>query len=353
MIKIELKEFFKTKNRHKDIILETSTSMSEITEQKEKVFKMDKEFIYIGEDKFQLEDFVLGKIPITDNLIKTLEDELYRIKNRFLYAINYKKDMINFIDKKISELDTLIDTVMSNRNSKVIEILNVINNSYKNIINLNTVYTDNILLDKSDYLFFNGERTILSKSQYSIKEVSQNYKVEIEFSKNYLSYIVLNDTLKTLDTFKVYFINGSTQVKFVKEFLLSDKVIEVNGTCTKIIIEGIGASEISSDIKICIGKNQTNMNRGIVVVDCDFSKVKIADNYHISAHEDIKIFAWKKEEVDFLLPYNYFKAKYYLLEKLVDINTSTNVNLIDNYLVLFIETNNSILKQIKIYGVDE
>ena len=56
--------------------------------------------------------------------------------------------------------------------------------------------------------------------------------------------------------------------------------------------------------------------------------------------------------MDFLLPYSEFKNKYYLLENLVDTNVKTDVNLIDNYLVAFIDTNNSLLNEIKIYGVD-
>ena len=349
---MELKDFFKTKNIHKDIILNLSTSLSDINIKKDKVFKTNNEYIYIGEKKYLLEDLVLNKIPLSEEVIHTLEEELHTIVYKFLYAKNSKKDMISQIDNKIKLINDLTNQIYKNRNHKVIDILNVMSNSYKNIVTTNIVYADNVLLDKENYLFFNGERTILNDRQYKINELSKNYKVEITFSRSHLSYISLNDTLKTLDTFKVYFIDGSTQVKFVKEFKLSDKVIQVEHTCTKIIIEGLGASEITNNPIICVGRNQTNSNRGIAVIECDFSKFKIADRYNISTHEDIKIFAWKKEEVDFLLPYNEFKAKYYLLEKLVDVNTPTNVNLIDNYLVLFIETNNSNLKQIKIYGVD-
>ena len=349
---MELKEYYSIKNRHKDMILNSSTSLSEIPKQKDKIFKIKKDYIYIGEDKFLVEDFLLNKIPITDNIVKTIEDELHIIVYRFLYAKKYKKDKINIINRKISELDNLINKVLSNRNNKVLDVLNVVKNSYKNILTSEAVYLDNVLIDKNNYLFFNGERTILNRKQYKTNELSSNYKVEINFSRAHLSYVAFNDTLKTLDTFKVYFIDGNTQTKFVKEFNLSEKLIQVEKPCTKIIVEGIGASEITNELIICVGKNQTNSNRGVVILECDFSKTKIADRYHLSAHDDIKIFSWKKEDVDFLLPYNEFKARYYSLDKIVDTNTATDVNLIDNYLVAFIETNNSSLKQIKIYGVD-
>ena len=349
---MELKDFFKIKNIHKDIVLNSSYSMSELQERKDAVFKIKGNYIYIGENKYEIEDLLLSKIPINDNLIQTLEDELHLIIYKFLYAKKIKLDLINYIDKKINELDYLSDSVLSNRNNNVIDIINVINNSYKNILTTNYVYLDNLILNKNDYLFFNGERTVLDKGQYKINEVSKNYKTEITFSRSYLSYISFNDSLKTLDTFKIYFIDGSTQVKFIKEFNVSDKLINIEKTCTKIIVEGLGASEITINPIICVGKSKTNLNRGIAVIDCDFSKFKIANRYHISAHEDIKIFSWKKEEVDFTLSYSSFKSKYYLLEKLVKTNTPIEINLTDNYLVAFAETNNSILKQIKIYGVD-
>lgn len=349
-----LKDYFKTKNKHRDIILDLSSEFSDIVTSKEKVFKTNNEFIYIGEKKYPIEDLVLNKIPITDDLIKSLEEELNVIKNKFVYAIKYKKDLLNKLDNKINILNSLINETISNKNNKVIDILNVINNSYSNILNLNTVYTDNVLLDNDNYLFFNGERTILSSDKINIKEISQNYKIEINIPRSYLSYIVFNNSLKTIDTFKVYFVDGSTQVKFVKEFNSENKIIELNNNCTKIIIEGIGATQICSDLKICVGKNKININRGIIVFDCDFSKVKISDKYLISSHKDIKIFTCKKNEFKNLpMSYNDFKLNYYLLEKLVDINKTTNVNLIDNYLILFIETNNSMLNKIKIYGVDE
>ena len=349
---MKLEDYFITKNRHKDILLSSSASLSRVPINKEKVFKIIGDYIYIGEEKFLLEDLLLNKIPLTDNVLETIEAELQNIVYKFIYSKKYKQDLINTLDRKMEFLDKLITNVLSNRNDKVIDVLSIINHSYKNLVTTKTMYLDNILLDKNDYLFFNGERIILGKSQYKINELSQNYKVEIVFPKGFVSYVSFNDILKTLDTFKIYFINGSTQVKFVKEFNLSEKVIQVNKTCTKIIVEGLGASEITNDIILCIGENQTNSNRGIAVLECDFSKSKIMENYHISAHDDIKIFAWKKEEVDFMLPYNEFKAKYYSLDKLVDTNIKTNVNLIDNFLVLFVETDNFNLKQIKIYGVD-
>lgn len=350
---MKLKDFFKTKNRHKDIILNLSTSMSELPKSKEQVFKINGDYIYIGENKYNIEDLLLNKIPLTDDLMQTLEDELQLIVYKFLYSKKKKLDLITYVNNKIKELDKLSNLVLSNRNHNVIDILNVINNSYKNIVTTKIVYSDNVILNNNDYLFYNGERTILNNKQYKINELSQNYKVEINFSRSHLSYISFNDTLKTLDTFKIYFIDGSTQVKFVKEFNLSDKLIQVEKTCTKIIIEGLGSSEITNNPIICVGKSKTNLNRGVAVIECDFSKLKIANRYHISAHDEIKIFLWKKEDVDFSLPYNEFKSKYYSLEKLVNTNESTDINLMDNYLVSFIETNISILKQIKIYGVDQ
>lgn len=232
---MKLEDYFITKNRHKDILLSSSASLSRVPINKEKVFKITGDYIYIGEEKFLLEDLLLNKIPLTDNVLETIEAELQNIVYKFVYSKKYKQDLINTLDRKIEFLDKLITNVLSNRNDKVIDVLSIINHSYKNLVTTKTVYLDNILLDKNDYLFFNGERTILGKSQYKINELSQNYKVEIVFPKGFVSYVSFNDILKTLDTFKIYFINGSTQVKFVKEFNLSEKVIQVNKTCTKII----------------------------------------------------------------------------------------------------------------------
>lgn len=295
---------------------------------------------------------MLGKIKITDDLIKDIEYELSYIVDKLKYCIKCKKDLINELDSKNKYLDYLIKQTMDSKNDKVIDVLNVINKDYKNVIRLNTSYTDNISIVNGNYIFSNGERTILNYEDISINEISRNYKVELNINRAYLSYIVFNDSLKTIDTFKVYFVDGNTQVHFVKEFSPDKNIIEVNKNCTKIIVEGIGAKEICTDVKICVGKNKTNVNRGVIVLECDFSKAKISNYYHISCHNDIKVFTCKKSNMDFLLPYTEFKKKYYLLENLVNTNTKTDINLIDNYLVCFSETNNSLLSEIKIYGVD-
>lgn len=295
---------------------------------------------------------MLGKIKITDDLVKDIEHELSIIVDKFRYSIKCKKDLINELDSKNKYLDYLIKETMNSKNDKVIDVLNVINKDYKNIVKFNITYTDNISTSNGNYIFTNGERTLLNDNEISINEISRNYKIELNINRAYLSYMVFNDSLKTIDTFRVYFIDGNTQVYFVKEFSPKDKIIEINKNCTKIIVEGIGAREICTDTKICVGKNKTNTNRGVVVLECDFSKVKVSNYYHISCHDDIKVFICKKSNMDFLLPYSEFKNKYYLLENLVDTNVKTDVNLIDNYLVAFIDTNNSLLNEIKIYGVD-
>jgi hypothetical protein len=348
-----MEKYLKIKNLHKDILLNTKSSLLDIKKKKDIVFNIDNEYICIGENKYYLEDLVINKIPITEELCKTFEDELLLIKDKMYFHLNNKLDMIKDITNKIKQIETLTELVMSYRNDKVLDVLKAIRNEYKNILEYIVVYSDNLLLKNHNILFFNGERELLNNNDYTIKEVSRNYKIEIEFKRRFLSYVVFNDILKTIDSFKITFIDGTTQVKFIREFLLSSKYIDVENNVSKIIIEGIGAKEIIKDIQICVGKNKTNMNRGCTILECDFSKIKITNSYLISAHEDIKIFLWKKTETDYKLPYNEFKLKYYDLNKLVKTNESIEIDLLDNYLICFIETNHSILSEIKIYGVDK
>ena len=348
-----MKNYLKLKTIHKDLLMNTKHSLKNIKIKKENVFKKDNEFIYIGENKYSLEDLVINKIPITEELCKSLEDELLLLKDKMYFYLNNKSDLVKEITEKIKILEKLTDDIMNCRNSKVLDVLKAIRNEYKNILEYIVVYSDNLLLKNHNILFFNGERELLDNNDYTIKELSRNYKIEIEFKRRFLSYVVFNDILKTIDSFKITFIDGTTQVKFVKEFLLSSKYIDVENNVSKIIIEGIGAKEIIKDIQICVGKNKTNMNRGCTILECDFSKIKITNSYLISAHEDIKIFLWKKTEIDYKLPYNEFKLKYYDLNKLVKTNESIEIDLLDNYLICFIETNHSILSEIKIYGVDK
>lgn len=347
-----MEKYLTIKNLQKDILLNTKSSLLDIKTKKDIIFKKDNEFIYIGENKYSLEDLVINKIPITEELCKVFEDELLLLKDKMYFNIINKLDMVNDITNKIQQIESLTELVMSYKNNKVLEVLNTIRNEYSNILEYILIYSDNLVLKNHNILFYNGERTILNSSEYTVKEISRNYKIEIEFKRRFLSYVVFNDILKTIDSFKVAFIDGTTQVKYVKEFLLGSKYIDVENNVSKIIIEGIGAKEITKDIQICVGKNKTNMNRGCAILDCDFSKIKITNNYLISAHEDIKIFLWKKTEVDYKLPYNEFKLKYYDLNKLVKTNKSIEIDLLDNYLICFIETNHYILSEIKIYGVD-
>ena len=348
-----MEKYLKIKNLHKDILLNTKSSLLDIKKKKDIVFNRNNEYICIGENKYSLEDLVINKIPITEELCKTFEDELLLIKDKMYFHLKNKLDMIKDITNKIKQIETLTELVMSYRNDKVLEVLNVIRNEYKNILEYVVIYSDNLILKNHNILFFNGERELLNSNDYTIKELSRNYKIEIEFKRRFLSYVVFNDILKTIDSFKITFIDGTTQVKFIREFLLSSKYIDVENNVSKIIIEGIGAKEIIKDIQICVGKNKTNMNRGCTILECDFSKIKITNSYLISAHEDIKIFLWKKTETDYKLPYNEFKLKYYDLNKLVKTNESIEIDLLDNYLICFIETNHSILSEIKIYGVDK
>lgn len=347
-----MEKYLKIKNIHKDILTNTSSSLVDIKTKKEKVFNRDNDYIYIGENKYSLEDFIINKIPITKELIKSIEDELILLKDKIYFYLNNKRDLIKSIKDKIKQIEILTELVMSYKNDKVLEVLNTIRQEYKNILEYTIIYSDNLIIKNHSMLFFNGERTLLNQDEIVTKELSLNYKIELNISRRFLSYIMFNDTLKTLDTFKISFIDGTTQVKFVKEFLLKDKYIDINKNVSKIIIEGIGAKEICKNIQICVGRNKTNMNRGCIVLDCDFSKIKITNYTLISAHQDIKVFLWKKSDVDFKLPYNEFKLKYYDLNKSVDTNKSIEINLLDNYLICFAETNHSILSEIKIYGVD-
>lgn len=347
-----MEKYLKLKKIQKDLLLNTKLSLLEVKTKKDNVFKKDSDYIYIGENKYSLEDLVINKIPITEEICKVFEDELLLLKDKMYFNLNNKLDMIKDINNKIKQIESLTKLVMSYKNDKVLEVLNAIRNEYKNILEYVIVYSDNLVLKNHNILFFNGERTILDNNEYTIKEISRNYKIEIEFSRRHLSYVVFNDVLKTLDSFKISFVDGTTQVKFVKEFLLSSKYIDVENNVSKIIIEGIGAKEIVNDIQICVGKNITNMNRGCAILECDFSKIKITNSYLISAHDDIKVFLWKKKEVDYKLPYNEFKFKYYDLNKLLKTNENIEIDLLDNYLICFVETNHSILSEIKIYGVD-
>lgn len=348
-----MNKYLNIKEIHKNLIINNKNiNYKKIKEFKEHVFKKDNYYIYIGENKFSLEDLVLNKIPINKDVINSLEDESIILYNKFIFKIKEQLDLKDNLIRNIKLIDKKTKEIISYKNLKVDDLINIIKNQFNNIIPMINIFSDNVELYKNKILFKNGTRIILNNNEITIKELSPNYKVEIIFDRYYLSYVLLDDVLNTLDTFKIYFIDGTTQVKFIEDFSIKNKFINVNTNVNKIIIEGIGAKEICNDIKVCVGKNISNINEGCVVFEPDYTKTKITENIYIDSHEDIDFFIWDKSDVDFKLEYKDFKSTYYDFNKIIYKYKKIKIDLKDKYLIAFFKTNHSVLNEIKVYGVD-
>lgn len=353
---MDFKKYIKVKNNQKDLLVGTSSSNIISSEIIDKVFKIENGNIIIGNDVIELERLYLNKVNLDENIICSVEKEISLLHKKIQLMVKNKEEQLDFINKKIKEVKEAIDHAIGLRNKSVYDVIGVINNSFSNIITKNIIFSDNLNIFNAKYSFLSGERTILDSSKYEIIEHSANYKIEIKLkNRNFINYIMFNDSLKTIDTFKVQFLDSNTTVKEIKEVDINvSPLVTAEISCNRIVIEGIGAREIVSNFKICIGKNNYNYNRAIAIYECDFSNNKLSENFLFKCNDDIKIFLYPKKDfiLDESFTYQEFKEKYYLIENIVRTDVSSIVNLQDNYIICFLETSNDILQELKIYGVD-
>lgn len=353
---MDFKKYIKVKNNQKDSLVGTSSSNIIFSEIIDKVFKIENGNIIIGNDVIELERLYLNKVNLDENIICSVEKEISLLHKKIQLMVKNKEEQLDFINKKIKEVKEAIDHAIGLRNKSVYDVIGVINNSFSNIITKNIIFSDNLNIFNAKYSFLSGERTILDSSKYEIIEHSANYKIEIKLkNRNFINYIMFNDSLKTIDTFKVQFLDSNTTVKEIKEVDINvSPLVTAEISCNRIVIEGIGAREIVSNFKICIGKNNYNYNRAIAIYECDFSNNKLSENFLFKCNDDIKIFLYPKKDfiLDESFTYQEFKEKYYLIENIVRTDVSSIVNLQDNYIICFLETSNDILQELKIYGVD-
>lgn len=353
---MKFEKYIRVKNEQKDFLVGTSSSNIIIKNIVEKIFKIENGNIIIGNDAIELERLYLNKVNLDENIICSVEKEISLLHKKIQLMVKNKEEQLEFIDNKIKEIKEAIDYAIGLRNKSVYDVIGVINNSFSNIITKNIIFSDNLNTFNGKYSFLSGERTILENNSYEIIEHSANYKLEIKLkNRNFINYIMFNDSLKTIDTFKVQFLDSNTTVKEIKEVDINiSPLITANISCNRVVIEGVGAREIVSNFKICVGKNNYNYNRAISVYECDFSNNKLSENFLFKCNDDIKIFLYPKKEfvLDESLTYQEFKEKYYLIENIVRTDISSAVNLQDNYIMCFLETNNDILQELKIYGVD-
>lgn len=343
------------KNVQKSEILGTAIDTKPVYD-KEVIFNKDDETITIGNEKISLEKFFLNKLPISDELLSAIEKEARTIFNKAVLTLKNKEEQLAIVNDKITEVKKAIDYIVSLRNKSVYDVIGVINNNLTNIISKDLLFIDNLNVFNGRYSFLTGERIILEDTGYEIIEHSSNYKLEIKLKhKNYINYILFNDSLKTNDHFKVSFMSVNSTLKEVKDLdVNNDPFLKVDINCDRILVEGVGAREIISNIKICIGRNNFNFNRAMAIYECDFEKSKLPNEFLFKCHDDIKIFTTPKKgfEINNLFTYQEFKEKFYLLENIVRTDVSEFINLQDNYLVCFVETGHETLQELKIYGVD-
>ena len=76
------------------------------------------------------------------------------------------------------------------------------------------------------------------------------------------------------------------------------------------------------------------------------------DKFVLKAHDDIRCFYINKNDFKKLDEYSEFKINYFKPENEIIKNKEIEVDLVDGYLVLFIESDINIIKKISMYGVD-
>lgn len=350
---MELNKFIEIKNFQKDIIKNSSTYFNK-NNYKKKLFPIINNFIKIGEQEYDIEEILLDKIKLDENIKKNLLHEYEETYNKIDFIIKNKKEKINNLNKIIYELENNIDKLSKLKNNNAYKLLFAFDELYKSVIIFNTIFKDNITENNDTYCFNNGERYILSKEEYKNNIISSNYKAEIILNKSkYINYVFTEESYKTNETFKINFLYQGDNFKTIKEFIPSEnKDIIVNNRCDKIIIEGFSLNSILNNFKVCAGKSNTNINRGIIVLEADVTKIKLQDKFILKSHEDIKCFSINKKEYKEFDNYTDFKLNYYKPENEIQNNKVSNIDLVDSYLILFIETDINILNKISMYGVD-
>lgn len=350
---MELDKFIEIRNFQKDIIKNSSTYFNK-NNYKKKLFPINNNFIKIGEKEYDIEEILLDKVQLDENLKISILQEYEYIYNKIDYIIKSKIEKINELNKIIYELDNNINKLSVLKNNNAYKLLFAFDELYKSVIIFNTIFKDNIIENNDTYCFNNGERYILSKDEYKNNIISPNYKAEIILNKSkYINYIFTEESYKTNESFKLNFLYQGDNFKTIKEFIPSEnKDIVVNNRCDKIIIEGFSLNSILNNFKICSGKSNTNLNRGIIVLEADVTKIKLQDKFILKSHKDIKCFFVNKKEYKEYDNYNDFKLNYYKPENEIQNNKVSNIDLVDSYLILFIETDINILNKISMYGVD-
>lgn len=353
---MKINKFFEIKNNQQKLLTKNSFKTLTRSENKESLFPREKDKLQIGNKKFEIEKLLLNKIKISNELVEDIVHELRQLYLKEVQLYLKNKGLLEEIINKTKTIDKKITEAISLKNNSVKDILNVISNKYKNIISKQIIFKDNLNISNSKYTFLNGERVILDNDEFSINEISENYKVEINFkNKKFLDYILLNDKLHTSDLFKVYFMNGEEIIKVIDEISVNENpFILSNVSCNKIIVTGFGAREVVTDIKICAGRNTLGSNKAVCIFECDFTRSKLPTLFLFNCNEDIKIFLHNKKEFSLNEKFTYeqFKEKYYDVENNIKINSAQKLNLQDNVIVAFIETTKNFLQEIKIYGVD-
>ena len=347
--------FLNIKNEQKNNIFGIDIPMmTEVA--KETLFRVDDKNIYFNGEPIDLEKFLLDKIQLNDYILKTIEDEAKILENKMTFLLKSKEDKLYEIKNKNKILEKYINDSVMLKNQKINDVVGVINGKYTNIIPSIKVYNDNINILNNKYSFIDGERFLLNKNSYKIIESIPNEKMEIIIKdKTYINYILFNNILETLDNFEVRIFEDNKEVYSNKELNISKyPLLEIDSKVTKIILKGVGTRAIMSDVVICGGKKIYDLNRGVVVYEADFSETKLPNFYHINCNDDIKVFFTNKKEFnrDNLLTYQEFKEKYFLIEKNALINKKIELDLQNNFLIAFVETERNALSSIKIYGVD-
>lgn len=350
---MSINKFLEIKRTQKDIIKKTKT-IYEKDYLIKKLFPISNNLIKIGEKEYELEELLLNKIKLDENINKTILREFENINSKLDYVIKEKKYLTNKIDRIELELNSNIKKLYDLKNNNAYKLIFAFEEKFSSVIAFNEIFSDNIITTNNCYFFCNGERYILNEDEYEKNIISNNYKAEIIINKSkFINYIFTEESYKTNETFKIHFLYQGENFKTIKEYNPNNyKEIELNHKCDKIIIEGFSLNSIINNFKICVGRSNTNINRGVIVLEADITKTKLQDKFIFKSHNDIKCFCVNKNEFKKLNEYSEFKANYFRPESEVIKNKEVEVDLVDSYLVLFIESDINIIKKISMYGVD-
>ena len=145
-------KFLEIKRIQKDVVKNSKTiyDKSYLTE---KLFPISNNFIKIGEKEYDLEEVLLNKIKLDNNINKSILKEFENIYYKLDYIIKEKKEFINKLNGLELELNLNTNKLYNLKNNNAYKLLFAFDEKFSSIINFNEIFSDNIKFTNDCYFF--------------------------------------------------------------------------------------------------------------------------------------------------------------------------------------------------------